>query len=62
MLKSSQNGRKAASGKETDSVTDAAGLLPPLPRAGSVTPSLASVKGKNNKSLDLSKTRQRNIR
>jgi hypothetical protein len=62
MLKSSQSGRKAASGKETDSVADAAGWLPPLPKAGSVTPSLASVKGKKNKSLDLSKSRQRNIR
>jgi hypothetical protein len=67
MLKSSQTGRKATSGKETDSLACASGSLalgnlPPLPRAGSVTPSLSSSKAKNIKGLEFSKTRQRNLR
>jgi hypothetical protein len=68
MLKSSQTGRKATSGKETDSLAcasgglGASGSLPPLPRAGSVTPSSSSSKAKNNQGLEYSKTRQRNLR
>ena len=62
MLKNSQNGRKASSGKETDALAAASGGLPPLPRAGSVTPSCSSSKGKQGKSLEYSKTRERNLR
>ncbi len=62
MLKIGQNGRKASSGKETESLTGASSGLPPLPRASSITPSCSSLKGKQGKSLEYSKTRERNLR
>ena len=65
MHKSSHNGRRAADGKESDALADAAASLPPLPlRAGGSGSGtmLDKVKRGGAGAGDKSKARERNLR
>ena len=62
MSKISQSAHQATSGKETDSLADASGALPPLRRAGSAATSSSVSKAPKAKGSELSTTRERNLR